>query len=47
MSDRFPTAYALLDLWAYPYSDRYLRFAAHALLRVKSRIGVDILDAPG
>ena len=44
--DYFPTASALLDLWRRPDSGRYLRFAAHACLRVERAIGVDVLDPP-
>lgn len=44
--DYFPTASALLDLWRVPHSSRYLRFAAHACLRVERRIGIDVLDTP-
>lgn len=44
--DYFPTASALLDLWRVPHSSRYLRFAAHACLRVERAIGVDVLDTP-
>ena len=44
--DYFPTASALLDLWRVPHSSRYLRFAAHACLRVERAIGIDVLDPP-
>lgn len=46
LRDYFPTASALLDLWRRPDSSRYLRFAAHACLRVERAIGVDVLDPP-
>lgn len=45
--DYFPTASSLIDLWRVPHSSRYLRFAAHACLRVERAIGIDVLDTPG
>ena len=46
-TDMFPTAFALLALYAAPYSTKRLRFAAYACLRVERRLGVDILNTPG
>lgn len=42
MGSRFPTAMALLDFWARPWSPRAVRFAAHRLTLLRGR-GIEVL----
>ncbi len=41
---RFPLAYALLDLWAHPYSTRYLKFTHRLLVKSMARGCASVFD---